>query len=150
MNRSMKRSLSMILLLALAGLGSYAPAVFAQVAPLRNTGTGLCLTVNVAGGAISQPCNGLPVQVWTQGFTGAGYLLRNNATGLCLNHNAAGAVFTSPCNPATPSQVWQRANTGPTTARFRSSANGLFVTSTAAGAVGMAPFAATPLQIWAY
>lgn len=151
MDKCMKRSVSMALLLAVGGMGSYAPAVFAQVGPLKNTGTALCLTGNGAGVASTQACGVFANQVWSQVNIAAGtYLLSNNATGQCLNHNAAGAVFTSVCNVGVASQRWQRANVALRAARFRSSANGLFVTSTAAGSLTMAAFIASPLQIWSY
>lgn len=150
MNASMKLGLSTVALLVAGGLAAYAPDASAQVGPLKNTGNSRCLTVTSTGAAITQPCNGSGIQAWSQGSTAAGYLLKNVATGRCLDRNAAGTVFTSACNSGVRSQLWIRLNTAATTARFRSSVDGLMLNSTAAGAINLVPGAANPLQIWAY
>lgn len=149
MNATMKLGVSSVLLMLAGGLATYAPTASAQVAPLKNTGNGRCLAVNASGGAITQACNGSAVQRWTQTNTGSGFLIRNGATGLCLN-SSAGSVFTSACNSGNPSQRWVRLNISAASARYRSSATGLFVGSTSTGAVVAGPGSASPLQIWAY
>ncbi|MES2672185.1 MAG: ricin-type beta-trefoil lectin domain protein [Pseudomonadota bacterium] len=149
MNATMKLGVSSVLLMLAGGLATYAPTASAQVAPLKNTGNSRCMAVNASGGAITQACNGSTIQRWTQTNTGSGFLIRNAATGLCLNSNA-GSVFTSACNSGNPSQRWLRLNVSATSARYRSSATGLFVGSTSTGAVVVGPGSASPLQIWAY
>lgn len=150
MNATMKLGLSSVLLMLAGGLMAYAPAASAQVTPLKNTGNSRCLAANTAGAAITQPCSGSTIQTWTQTNTGSGFLIKNAATGRCLDSNAAGSVFTSTCNSTIASQRWLRLNVSGTTARYRSSATGLFLGSTSAGAVLAGAGSASPLQIWAY
>ncbi len=151
MNATIRLGLSSVLLICAGGLAAYAPAASAQVAPLKNTGNGRCLAVNTTGGAITQACNGTAaIQKWAQTNTGSGFLIKNAFTGRCLDSNAAGTVFTSLCNPAIASQRWLKLGVSATTARYRSSATGLFLDSTGPGAVFSGPGSANPLQIWAY
>jgi len=150
MNATMKLCLSFALMLVAGGLSAYAPDAAAQVGPLKNNGTGRCLTVTSIGSGISQPCNGSLIQTWSQGAGPAGILLKNVQTGQCLDTNAAGAVFTSLCNPNAPTQNWIRLNVAATTARFRSAGTGLFLNSSAAGAINATPPNGLPLQLWTY
>jgi hypothetical protein len=151
MNATMRLGLSSVLLLLAGGLAAYAPAALAQVAPLKNTGTGDCLTVNTTTGvAITQACNTSSIQIWSQANTGSGFLIKNVVTGNCLNNTVTGTIITTPCNPAIANQRWLRQNVGPTTARYKSVATGLFLTSTTGGAVLSSPASTSPLQIWSY
>lgn len=146
MNATMKLGVSSVLLLLAGGLAVYAPAAMAQVAPLKNTGNARCLAVNASGGAVTQTCNGSAIQRWSQTNTGSGFLIKNVATGLCLNSSAG----TAPCNAGVASQRWIRLNMSATTARYRSSATGLYLGSTSAGAIVIGPASGSPLQTWAY
>ncbi len=153
MNATMKLALSSVLLMLAGGLAAYAPAASAQATTLKNTGNGRCLaTIVTSGAAVTQVCSGAAInpQLWTQTNTGSGFLIRNTFTGRCLDSNVAGNVFTSTCNSTIASQRWLRLNIGPTTARFRSSASGLFLQSTPTGAVLSGPGSTSSLQIWAY
>lgn len=151
MNTTMRLGLSSVLLLLAGGLAAYAPAASAQVAPLKNTGTGNCLAVNTTTGvAITQVCGTSGLQIWAQINTGTGFLIKNVVTGNCLNNTVTGTIITTPCNPAIANQRWLRQNVGPTTARYKSVANGLFLSSTTAGVVSSSAASASPLQIWSY
>jgi hypothetical protein len=133
------------------GLAAYAPAASAQVAPLKNTGTGDCLAVNtITGVAITQVCGTSSLQTWAQVNTGSGFLIKNVATGSCLNNTVTGTIITTPCNPAIANQRWLRQNIGPATARYKSVATGLFLSSTTAGVVSTSAASTSPLQIWSY
>ncbi len=102
MNATMRLGLSSVLLLLLAGgLAAYAPAASAQVAPLKNTGTGDCLAVNtITGVAITQVCGTSGVQIWAQVNTGSGFLIKNIVNGNCLTNTVTGTITTTPCSPA--------------------------------------------------
>ena len=151
MNATMRLGLSSVLLLLVGGLAAYAPAASAQVAPLKNTGTGDCLAVNtITGVAITQVCGTSGLQTWAQVNTGSGFLIKNVVTGNCLNNTVTGTIITTPCSPAIANQRWLRQNVGPTTARYKSLVTGLFLSSTIAGAVLSSPASTSPLQIWSY
>jgi len=151
MNATMRLGLSSVLLLLAGGLATYAPAASAQVAPLKNTGTGNCLAVNtITNVAITQVCGTSGLQIWAQINTGTGFLIKNIVTGNCLNNTVTGTIITTPCNPAIANQRWLRQNVGPTTARYKSVATGLFLSSTTAGVVSSSAASASPLQIWSY
>ena len=151
MNATMRLGLSSVLLLLAGGLAAYAPAASAQVAPLKNTGTGDCLAVNtITGVAITQVCGTSGLQIWAQANTGSGFLIKNVATGNCLTNTVTGTITTTPCSPAIANQRWLRQNVGPMTARYKSVVTGLFLSSTSAGVVSSSAASASPLQIWAY
>jgi len=147
----MRLGLSSVLLLLAGGLAAYAPTASAQVAPLKNTGNSRCLAVNTTTGvAITQVCGTSGVQIWAQVNTGSGFLIKNVVTGNCLNNTATGTIITTPCSPAIANQRWLRQNVGPATARYKSVATGLFLSSTTAGVVSTSAASASPLQIWSY
>lgn len=151
MNAAMRLGLSSVLLLLAGGFAVYAPAASAQVAPLKNTGTGDCLAVNaITGVAITQACGTSGLQIWAQANTGTGFLIKNVVTGNCLTNTFTGTIITTPCNPAIANQRWLRQNVGPTTARYKSVATGFFLSSTTAGVVSTSAASASPLQIWSY
>ena len=151
MNATMRLGLSSVLLLLAAGLAAYAPAASAQVAPLKNTGTGDCLAVNTTTSvAITQVCGTSGLQIWAQVNTGSGFLIKNVVTGNCLNNTVTGTIITTPCSPAIANQRWLRQNVGPTTARYKSVATGLFLSSTSAGVVSSSAVSTSPLQVWSY
>ena len=151
MNATMRLGLSSVLLLLAGGLAAYAPAASAQVAPLKNTGSGDCLAVNtITGVTITQVCGTSGLQIWAQANTGSGFLIKNVVTGNCLNNTVTGTIITTPCNPAIANQRWLRQNVGPTTARYKSVATGLFLSSAIGGAVLSSAASTSPLQIWSY
>lgn len=151
MNATMRLGLLSVLLLLAGGLAAYAPAASAQVAPIKNTGTGDCLAVNaITGVAITQGCGTSGLQIWAQVNTGFGFLIKNVATGNCLNNTVTGTIITAPCNPAIANQRWLRQNVGPTTARYKSVVTGLFLSSTILGAVVTGPASTSPMQVWSY
>lgn len=151
MNATMRLGLSSVLLLLAGGLAAYAPAASAQVAPLKNTGTGNCLAVNtITGVAITQICGTSGVQIWAQVNTGSGFLIKNIVNGNCLTNTVTGTITTTPCSPAIANQRWLKQNVGPTTARYKSVVTGLFLSSTSAGVVSSSAASASPLQIWSY
>jgi hypothetical protein len=151
MNAAMRLGLSSVLLLLAGGLAAFAPAASAQVAPIKNTGTGDCLAVStITGVAITQACNTSSIQIWSQANTGSGFLIKNVVNGNCLTNTATGTITTTPCNPAIANQRWLRQNIGPATARYKSVATGLFLSSTTAGVVSTSAASTSPLQIWSY
>jgi hypothetical protein len=150
MNTTMRPGLSSVLLLLVGGLAAYAPAASAQVAPIKNTGTGDCLAVStITGAAITQACNTSSIQIWSQANTGSGFLIKNVVNGNCLANTVTGTITTTPCNPAIANQRWLRQNIGPATARYKSVATGLFLSITA-GVVSTSAASTSPLQIWSY
>jgi hypothetical protein len=141
---------SVLLLLLVGGLAAYAPAASAQVAPLKNTGTGDCLAVNtITGAAITQACGTSGLEIWAQINTGSGFLIKNVVNGNCLTNTVTGTITTTPCNPAIANQRWLRQNIGPATARYKSVVTGLFLESTS-GVVSTSAASTSPLQIWSY
>lgn len=151
MNATMRLGLSFVLLLLAGGLVAYAPAASAQVAPLKNTGSGDCLAVNtITGVAITQACGTSGLQIWAQVNTGSGFLIKNIVTGNCLNNTVTGTIITAPCSPAIANQRWLRQNVGPTTARYKSVVTGLFLSNTSVGVVSSSAASTSPLQIWSY
>jgi Ricin-type beta-trefoil lectin domain len=107
MNRFANIIFSTALLALAASAFLYAPAAHAQ-SRVINYGSGECLGYDFSYNAYTDPCTGLPAQVWTRTLGVYQYQLKNNYVNRCLEATSTGNVVLSACNTSRRSQGWRR------------------------------------------